>query len=195
MKKSFCLVLLALFPIWAAAAPVQYTFQMGPSDILSDGGTGSFFWDSNTATISQLRWDFGSGRTGGVDDSLANWSQPFVGTTVGVFTFDILTGLGGVGCGETSSCVSGFYSFNGLFGFPDPAPGGNIGFEAQNIGVHDYQVRLNSDDDVHYGSFSVATIAPVTVAEPGILPLMGTGLAFLLVRSRRRGPRLGKPAG
>ena len=74
MRRTFALAALILAmasPSWAA--PIQYTLTFDASDIaagaLGPSGTGSFFYDSATDTMTSLAWDFGGGFTGSMSDA------------------------------------------------------------------------------------------------------------------------------
>ena len=74
MKRSLGLAALLLVlaaPSWAA--PIEYALTFDASDVASGAsgpsGTGSFFYDDATLTMTSLSWDFGGGFTGGMSDA------------------------------------------------------------------------------------------------------------------------------
>jgi hypothetical protein len=174
-------------PFCASGAAIEYNFDLGPTDILADGGKGSFFWDADSQAISQLSWDFGNGFAGYVDDSRMNWAEVFQGGTFAQFTFNILTGenVHPAACGGgVSGCSVGFFDFNGLSGFP--AAGGLMGFNVDNLGIRGYHVRLPGEVFGHEGSFTAAVPAPARVPEPGMLSLIAMSLAGVWLMRRKR---------
>lgn len=82
MSKKLWLGAVAALAVFAAtssaqAAPVTYKLNFDGSGS-GLAGTGSFTYDAATTLGSGLAWDFGSGRTGGVSDSLFS-TFPFIG--------------------------------------------------------------------------------------------------------------------
>ena len=188
MRKVLALFLLSAAPITVIATPVKHAFDMGPSDIFASGGNGSFFWDTDTSSISNLTWDFGNGRVGGVDDVRANWSQDVFGGTLAEFTFDILAGSGvhPLNCGGgATGCAFGFDASHGVVPGGFPGPLGDMAFAVDNL-VLAYQVRLNLFELPHEGFFSTATATPAAVSEPGTLSMLAAGIAALFFARRKR---------
>jgi MYXO-CTERM domain-containing protein len=187
MKKLYALLLIVLAPASAFAIPVQYTLAFGANDIDADGGTGSLYWDADAHSLSNLTWDFGAGRTGGVLDSMASWSHYALGTsgTQAEFVFEILTGENvflPIACGTSSACGAGFGA-PALFGWP----GSSITFSLNNVGTRSYDVEVNGT--LHHGSVSSAVATAVSEPSPWVLVTAGLGAVVLLRRRRLRADR------
>jgi hypothetical protein len=183
MRNLYALLLIALAPASAFATPVQYTFAFGATAIDADGGTGSLYWDADTHSLSNLTWDFGVGRTGGVLDAMASWSSHALGTsaTQAEFVFEILSGQDvflPIPCGTSAACATGFGGAL-LFGWP----GSSISFSLNNVGQHSYYVVVNGID--YHGSLSSAVATAVPEPSPWVLVTAGLATAALLLQRRR----------
>lgn len=184
MKKRLALVLIALAPGSVFAVPVNYTFEFSPFDTDPDGGIGSLYWDADTHSLSNLTWDFGEGRVGGIIDSSATWSRSAHGGTVAEFTFAVLSGedVHPSHCGILVGCIVNFPLASGL-GSMDGYPYG-MQFTLFAGGSRTFSIY---DGDSSHGGTIPRAASAVAVAEPGTWALLMSGLAGLVLLRRKRG--------
>jgi hypothetical protein len=167
---------LVLTPIAAAAAPIKYQIDFGPSVTEPAGGTGFFFWDDVTELLSGFSWEF-AGQPGGIVDAAVNWSAPVFGGTKSTFLFEILTlqdvhpeACSGIvlGCGQN-------FNASELFGYP--------GLMMQFVNATSTNAQLYSFGPLaSQGSFSVRR---AQVPEPGTLALLALGIGSAFARRWR----------
>jgi hypothetical protein len=180
MKRFLCVIatVVLLGPMAANATLMEYEINYEPNDIATDGGTGSFFWDDTTQLISNMTWDFGAGRTGGIDDTAIDWSVVIFGDTLSRFFFEILTGQDVhpedcTGAGGACALIAPAGEFTGSF------PSDDFGWSI-NDDVQTYFFRDGGVPPERAG-FSVSA-----VPEPSTLMLLGIGLVGFGLSGWRR---------
>jgi PEP-CTERM motif-containing protein len=152
----------------------------------ADGGSGSFIWDGDTHTLSNVVWNFGAGPlgSGGIDDATIGWSEPVFGGTAAEFVAEILLkddSLHPVNCaGFLGNCGSSLRAYGDLY---------QMQFDIV-LGVQSYTVdpgaAVDPGPQAVQGFFTTAVRA-TSVPEPGTVALFGLGLFGLgLARRGRR---------
>ncbi|MAT65643.1 MAG: hypothetical protein CMN57_08360 [Gammaproteobacteria bacterium] len=172
-KVLFGSAVLLFSSLNAHSTLIEYEIDFSPNALDPDGGNGSFYWNDATHLISGLRWDFGAGRMGGVDDSLANWTSVVSGGTFAELIFEMLAleDVHPADCTVAGICATGFADVNGLFGWP----GETMIFRTEEPGPRQIY-RLEHGDTETTGTFSTRR---VSVPEPRITALTGIGLAAM----------------
>jgi hypothetical protein len=170
------LIALIAFPLSASAIPIQYDITFGPNSVDTDGGTGEFMWDATTHLISNFSFNFGGGLAGGVNDAVADFTQPVLGGTFAEFFFEVLTGtdVHPVACNTGAfQCTTHLSPGVGLFGALD---------FLQFVDTGRLYLFPVAGGDLAIGEFSTRV---ATVPEPGAMGLFVLGILCLGVFRRR----------
>lgn len=178
IARSFAAAaLLMAVSLSANAAPVLYELEFDGSGS-GDPGNGSFFYDGDAKVLSGFTWDFGSGRTGGTDDSsllFDVFGKPFA-----QFLFEVVTGTG-PGAGASTlmddSIVFGFPATHAKFCFGSSNTACEMPVGASST------YRFVDGVETFEG---VLTVSSTAIAEPSALALAAGGLAALVFRRRLR---------
>jgi hypothetical protein len=89
MRKILLAAVLAVFSVNANAAAVEYAISFDGS-ISGSAGTGSFYWDDATHSLTTFTVDFGNSDTGYMEDWFL--AAGFSGGTIGEALFEYFTG-------------------------------------------------------------------------------------------------------
>lgn len=163
---------IGLTPQIAQAAPIPYTMIFDGSGG-GDPGTGGFNWDDSTQVMTDLTWDFGAGRTGGLTPEVSS-----------AFLFNRILNNGvedpatiGYGLGPISiSLIPPFPSDSALFCW---------GLSSIFCGVPTSGTASYMFEDSGRLFTGYVTNAPTAVPEPGTFALVAIAAAFI-VRQRKR---------
>jgi hypothetical protein len=176
MRRLFVAIGLLTLASASFAVPIRQDITFTPS-LVNGGpaGVGSLVWDSETLLLSEVTWDFGLGRAGGISPSILG--APLQGYTWGALLYEQMTGLDIISPPFTN------FSFGTIFGnFPSTYSGTAI---FGTLGLRSYEFVSWSGPTREVLATGTLTVATRGVPEPGTWALLVIGLAGIFLARRK----------
>jgi hypothetical protein len=160
--RYVAMIALLIGTVTAHAVPVTYSTRfdaiMGPS------GTGSFLYDADTGSLTNLVWDFGGGIVGGF--SVVEFPNPFRPYSSGALLAEILT---------QTDLAPGIDCIGPPEGRCSSTRGGSLGMTPGN--VNGVSFRSSSIVGAAFYSFAEVTFTPPIPGSPPAPPVFGPSVA------------------